>query len=202
MPWFWELEGIFDEQLSDEIDFKAMYLWLDKLTAPTFAKQGPFMGIANRRRIWNVCEQIKEHYLKKLDESAGSDDEDGEVDCSILENSRSLQMPLIQHPEQGVGKMMTVQWIRSWDEIDTQSAVFEAFWNKEGYLVGIGVAFGSNRRVLGQKEDEENGIMSRAVRIPTGQWIKEITLHLSNLDVEDKRRRTIKVEALSVRRPL
>ncbi|KAH8816602.1 hypothetical protein F5884DRAFT_896366 [Xylogone sp. PMI_703] len=46
------------------VNFKKLLLWIDKESAPRGWMSGPFLGIANRRRIWNVCEQLKEAYSK------------------------------------------------------------------------------------------------------------------------------------------
>lgn len=63
MPWFFELHGILerDQTLLHAHDPKRVYLWAEKITRPERWMSGPIMGVANRRRIWTVCEEIMEH---------------------------------------------------------------------------------------------------------------------------------------------
>ena len=46
----------------ENVDYKALSLWLEKMTRPRFAVDAPWLGAANRRRIWNACEQIAGAY--------------------------------------------------------------------------------------------------------------------------------------------
>jgi hypothetical protein len=50
-------------------------------------------------------------------------------------------------------------------------------------LVSLGVKFGSHCCIFGQRESKELGILSCSVPIPPNEWIKDIVLHLSNLDL-------------------
>jgi hypothetical protein len=54
MSWFWELHGhVVDCQARDtELDYRMLFLWLDKTTRSCFGNDSPFLGLANRRRIW------------------------------------------------------------------------------------------------------------------------------------------------------
>jgi hypothetical protein len=57
MPWLnllWPLLGG-EEQQSVEPDYKRLYLWLDRVTTPNYGMDGPFLSLANRRRIRGVC---------------------------------------------------------------------------------------------------------------------------------------------------
>lgn len=63
MPWFWELQELIAESDYPDIDFRGLYLWLDKMTTPRFGMQGILIAIANRRRIWGVCEKIRGMYF-------------------------------------------------------------------------------------------------------------------------------------------
>lgn len=63
MLWFFELHDLLEqyESLSDadEPDWKRIYIWAEAITRPRRWMSGPFMGVANRRYIWNVCEQSR-----------------------------------------------------------------------------------------------------------------------------------------------
>ncbi|KAF9885251.1 hypothetical protein FE257_000611 [Aspergillus nanangensis] len=75
MPWLSEFHalkaGKEKSSLPDDINYKRLYLWLDNMTAPRYGMDNPSLtGVANRRRIWKVCEQLAPRYLKGLEEVA------------------------------------------------------------------------------------------------------------------------------------
>ena len=68
MPWFLELKDIIKEEppiTAEDLDYKRIYLWADKVTTPEFGMRGRFMGVANRRRIWGPCQQLADLYFEK-----------------------------------------------------------------------------------------------------------------------------------------
>jgi hypothetical protein len=65
MPWFFELHELIDSEAFEGINFKALLAWADKMTTAKVGMTGPSMGIANRRRIWGVCEELAERYLPR-----------------------------------------------------------------------------------------------------------------------------------------
>jgi hypothetical protein len=66
-PWFWEASAILSNgTYSEDLDDKSLFLWLEATTRPNFGIDGPFMGIANRRRIWNTCKQLAPQYTEKI----------------------------------------------------------------------------------------------------------------------------------------
>ncbi|KAK3319995.1 hypothetical protein B0T19DRAFT_276705 [Cercophora scortea] len=80
LPWFHgtfqalEAEGIMDNRA-----IKGLVAMLDPLTTPRMGLTGVFMGMANRRRIWGLCEQLKVAYRAK----AGAN-EDESVKAAII----------------------------------------------------------------------------------------------------------------------
>lgn len=68
MVWFWELQEYLKSSQHRVENYKALYLWLDKMTQPMYGLTGAFMALANRRRIWRVCEELAHRYFIKLDE--------------------------------------------------------------------------------------------------------------------------------------
>ncbi|KAF3050559.1 hypothetical protein E8E11_004382 [Didymella keratinophila] len=66
-PWFWEMETLTTGDKLQGFDYKGLFLRLDKVTEPKFGMQGPFMGVANCRRIWSVCGVVADAYNKQLD---------------------------------------------------------------------------------------------------------------------------------------
>ncbi|PON22192.1 hypothetical protein TGAM01_v208873 [Trichoderma gamsii] len=65
MPWSYELLSLLDDESQTSFqnaDFKSLVRWVDQESTPRHWMRGPFMSIANRRRIWHVCEQLKPVY--------------------------------------------------------------------------------------------------------------------------------------------
>ncbi|KAJ4368653.1 hypothetical protein N0V86_009562 [Didymella sp. IMI 355093] len=65
-PWFWEIENLVNSGELRSVNFKALLLWLDGVVRPELGMQGPFMGVANRRRVWRVCGQVADKYETQL----------------------------------------------------------------------------------------------------------------------------------------
>jgi hypothetical protein len=61
--WFPELEDIHTALFSSAtLDFKKLFLWLDAVTKPEFGMHGPFVHIANRRRIMHAVQELLPEY--------------------------------------------------------------------------------------------------------------------------------------------
>ena len=45
------------------IDWMKVYLLFDSVTARPYGMSGVYLGLTNRRRIWNACEQLKPAYM-------------------------------------------------------------------------------------------------------------------------------------------
>ncbi|KAK0634029.1 hypothetical protein B0T14DRAFT_508253 [Immersiella caudata] len=59
LPWFYELIRLLQEpEVGAGLNFSMVLDWAQKVTKPRLAMQGPFLPVANRRRIWGVCEQL------------------------------------------------------------------------------------------------------------------------------------------------
>ncbi|KAF3038607.1 hypothetical protein E8E12_000886 [Didymella heteroderae] len=65
-PWFWETQSLVNGETLQGFDYKGLFLWLDKITEPKLGMQGPFLGVANRRRIWSVCGLVANAYKIQL----------------------------------------------------------------------------------------------------------------------------------------
>ncbi|KAJ5520026.1 hypothetical protein N7463_000479 [Penicillium fimorum] len=68
MPWLWEIHDV-DIFQSQELEGKASNLLVNiqKKSQYTSENDDYIFGLANRRRIWRVCEQIRSRYLEKLE---------------------------------------------------------------------------------------------------------------------------------------
>ncbi|RFU29309.1 hypothetical protein B7463_g7031, partial [Scytalidium lignicola] len=76
MPWNFEMLRLLDSAASDPVNqttkmeshrmnYTKILLWIDEESTPRRWMRGPFMSMANRRRIWDVCEQLEELYWKQ-----------------------------------------------------------------------------------------------------------------------------------------
>lgn len=86
MPWFFELHDILDNLPDSSNDsygttnpkadtlrdksLRGFFVWAYRITTPRVGKTGPFMGVANRCRIWGVCQQLVDPYLARLQSPA------------------------------------------------------------------------------------------------------------------------------------
>ncbi|KAM0547292.1 hypothetical protein ACHAPJ_010427 [Fusarium lateritium] len=70
MPYFIELQEILEDgsQLLAAQDFRKIFFWAQMASEPKSGVTGFMLPIANRRRIWSVCEQIEKHYNRELRE--------------------------------------------------------------------------------------------------------------------------------------
>ncbi|KAL3462676.1 hypothetical protein BJX64DRAFT_137540 [Aspergillus heterothallicus] len=66
-PWLWEVDGlpVFETQELEESVSEILRICRDA-TSHTETRDGYMLGLVNRRRIWGVCEQIREMYLDEL----------------------------------------------------------------------------------------------------------------------------------------
>lgn len=184
MPWFFELHDLLDdEKLMENRDFRKLFLWIEKMTRPRLWMDGPFMGVANRRRIWGVCEQLAERYHARL-EQRNNEDELDETAKLIMKHSDNPHMPLVIYPPQTVSVETTsTQWVRSWTELDSPVAIFETFWDTRGSLTGLAMSFLGNRRLFGH-DDTVNGVTRSVLPIGEPSQLNGFILHLRQVDEE------------------
>ncbi|KAK3367786.1 hypothetical protein B0H63DRAFT_565679 [Podospora didyma] len=70
LPWFYELIPLMsDPERVSDLNLTKVLSWARKVSEPRLGMSGPFMSLANRRRIWTVCEQLAELYRKQTSES-------------------------------------------------------------------------------------------------------------------------------------
>jgi hypothetical protein len=175
VSFFWELDGLLKTTvLPDTFDWRGAFQWLNKITKPTFAMEGPLAGIANRRRIWNVCLQLAPLYHEKLNAET-YEEPSGSETTTILSEAKSFHTPVTMYPQPSAHEVhpMTAQFIRSWSEIGYRACEFDTYWSDPyGGLTGISVTFGSVERVFGSTA----GVKGQSMHIGAGDWIREIKL--------------------------
>lgn len=74
MPWLWEIHDL-DVFESQELEDKASKLLLDIQVKSQYTSKNDdyILGLANRRRIWGVCEQIQSLYFRNLKDISNAD---------------------------------------------------------------------------------------------------------------------------------
>ncbi|KAI3391427.1 hypothetical protein diail_7378 [Diaporthe ilicicola] len=75
LPWFFELQELLeqDDTLLQTNDGQRVFQWAERVTRPEKWLTGPLMSVANRRRIWSVCEQLGEIYWLREEEQNDPD---------------------------------------------------------------------------------------------------------------------------------
>lgn len=179
LPWFWELTSVLESTtFPDGFDHKGLFLWLHTITQPQFGLYGPMMGIANRRRIWRVCQELRPLYkarVKPVQQVEPADDEAKE----ILDRAVNLHLPIVTYPQTKDAQTTFTQFIRSWHEIRHRSCELQTYWNEQSILVGIAVTFGGPQRLFGSTL----GKPGLPLHIDAGDWIQEIRVSIDPLDM-------------------
>lgn len=133
------------------------------------------MGVANRRRIWSVCEQLGDMYWPQKEYNASMSEEE----WLIRRYSKCVPPSLFSSPPATEeNRARTVYWAKTWSEIRSQTKTLESFWDRSGSLVGISLTpDGQEGRLLGLG-DSDDGIVRGSVKLGAKEWIKGLILHL------------------------
>ncbi|KAF4443728.1 hypothetical protein F53441_11370 [Fusarium austroafricanum] len=169
MPYLTHLDThIEDSGLEEDIDFKKLYAWLNTVTKPMYGIGKPFMGIMNRRRIWQSCMDLKSWYDKAAAEPTRQIDPKipKRAYCPLMVKTGPTERPRDQH-------IIKTMWFHSFEEACDLPYVLEAYWNEDELLTGIGTAFGDNLRIFGIKAETKT-----AWRIEAGSQINSLILYL------------------------
>ncbi|OJD31475.1 f-box domain protein [Diplodia corticola] len=169
-----------DPQLmTEDVDYRKLFLWLDHATTPKHWMDGPFLAVANRRRIWGVCEQLADTYHARLARKVLADEPEGMAEL-ILEHADNPQIPLVVWPPPSKDvEFVSVQWVRSLDELTEGSAAeLHAFFGPDGSMVGLAMELGGGpMRVFGQ-DDGVEGVRREMVEIEDPADILGLILHI------------------------
>lgn len=189
MPWFFELHELMeDSEAFEGINFKLLLAWADNITTAKIGMYGPSMGIANRRRIWSVCEQLADRYLPRYVGEVSSDL--SHVEMMIRKLSACVHMPVVCYPMPPRKDHAVAYWIRSWQDVYSDRNILEIFWDAEGSLVGVSLSVDGHRRLFGQ-DDGIDGVVRQALVLEKGDWVTGLILHLPVLCLHAIRRHVV-----------
>ncbi|KAG5293887.1 F-box domain-containing protein [Histoplasma capsulatum G186AR] len=182
MPWFWELHKLVEEDNVPDLDYKNLYLWLNKATMPVYGMRGPFLGIANRRRIWCACAQLAEKYFLSFHQRRDTTDEDFN---SVLQQNQIFQLPMVKYPQPDMEvRTISKQWLHTLEEFNGRSALLETFWSSDDYLMGLTVSFRTSRRPFG-RDAATGGAHQHVLSIESSDWISGLVLYMPVMDLLD-----------------
>ncbi|QSS58989.1 F-box domain-containing protein, partial [Histoplasma capsulatum] len=182
MPWFWELHKLVEEDNVTDLDYKNLYLWLNKATMPVYGMRGPFLGIANRRRIWCACAQLAEKYFLSFHQRESTTDEDFN---SVLQQNQIVQLPMVKYPQSDMEvRTISKQWLHTLEEFNGRSALLETFWSSDDYLMGLTVSFRTSRRPFG-RDAATGGAHQHVLSIESSDWISGLVLYMPVMDLLD-----------------
>jgi hypothetical protein len=175
-PWVWNLPDA-----NAEGDWHRIYNDLVRFSQGEL--KGMILGLANRRRIWNVCSQLADLYLERIRLSSteyviGSDEEE------IVQNSFCVRMQLVRAPASRTFTPMTSYFIDSWKGLNSDEKAVTVFMNDYGYISGISLGMSSDvrpPRLFGVETDVQYGKYHRE-RIFSSDWITGFELNIERID--------------------
>jgi hypothetical protein len=188
LPWFSELRSFIESTISDAIDYKGLFLWVDHLTRPEFGNQGPLIGmaVANRRRIWSAVQDLVPLYKSRVaPPTSPLQPENNQEAQAIADSAVCLHMPVTLFPLPKECTPISTQFIKSWTEISHSPCDFDTFWEKQDgpyfpVLIGISITFpGHQPRIFGSTE----GTPGNPLHIESGLWIRQIVLMIDQIDM-------------------
>lgn len=177
MLWFWEAHNVI--ACSDvEIDFRKFYYFLESQTRFHFAKRGPFMQIANRRRIWSACNELATTYLEdRYPKPIVITDEER---STLYSSSTTRSTVLLRCPNKDDGKELPEtrsQFIYSLNEIKERRKKVESYWCNNHFLIGLSVTIDGERRLFGS-DDGPNlsgaSVSKESVVLERGEWFDKL----------------------------
>ncbi|KAH7228434.1 uncharacterized protein BKA55DRAFT_583647 [Fusarium redolens] len=171
LPFFFELHDYLKEQSQglENRDFRKIFLWADAASKPQSGVTRLMFPVANRRRIWKVCEQIGEIYNQEPHQK--------NVPKSYLEcQARRSEGQVIGDTREPGLYFRSVNFLRDWSEL-LRPWTLDLFWNSEGDLSGISVTFGEDQRIFGH-EPLERGAAQTTGSFPGGVWIRGFVFHI------------------------
>lgn len=171
-PWLWEYYG--SENMSSR-DWQKYYNNVMMQTHKPLleATKGRHVsGLANRRRIWHVCEQVLRLYLEKHDLSKP------EKPISVFEEDvdcRYLPMVATQDEPQFTSK--AALFFNTESDLHSEKQL-KLTWTEKGALSGISVTTGAGEQTFGSLDPDTESVL----HISSDDWIEKLVLSISVIE--------------------
>ncbi|KAK3291519.1 uncharacterized protein B0H64DRAFT_330444 [Chaetomium fimeti] len=199
MPWLIELRRLLeDPRRGPEPNYKVLYMWLNELTTPSFGMDSPLTGLANRRRIWSVCEELAPRYFRQLQVPLQQTPDD-----SMLQRAHCRHLVFVSGAREPQGESWSFQrtlFVYSQDEIKNKLFSFSAYWAEDSRLAGLCVMVGKQKRTFGLTDNDMPDLTKTVMCLAMGDCIKEITLLFVTTDPNKDMAASPRVVGLQVRR--
>lgn len=189
MGWFFELLSCLDDdELRHGSGMRDIFLWAEYLTRPRLRMYGgPFLRIANRRRIWNTsCRELADQYSRKLPHLRTANSKHGALNFreKLLSKATWSRRYVVTHNEQTrlYSKVHKCFWVDEWEDTYEKTHIVEAFFlPSNGFLTGIALTTeGGECRMVGSID--ESHIRFEAV-IPAEDWICGMLVHIPAIEL-------------------
>jgi hypothetical protein len=168
MPWLYDLP----ERKNTGLDWARIY---KELLLKSEKTEHIILGLANRRRIWLLCEQIAESYI------ALKQAKDSQKHSSLLD-AVSDKMIKVGHLPGAKFEMSKLALFDDVEDVGKYESTLKVHWTREGYLLGFSVKTAdSTHHHLGAS----NLVAARtdSVSIPEGDWLRGFVF-ISNDGIE------------------
>jgi hypothetical protein len=180
MLWAWELWLLGKEEL-EGLEYKAVYMWLNKATVPRHGMGGPFLALANRRRIWDACEQLASHYHRRLQMRTLEAPEPAILQSAVCRHR--LWLTDEQVPDDFHSLQRTL-FFYSQEEPKHKPVIYETYWENDGSLIGLGVVVDKQKRIFGRDgADSYYGTKKSTIRLESGSRTTELGLLVATTDL-------------------
>ena len=137
------------------------------------------LGLANRRRIWQTCEQLIKAYLQEVNRR------DHGVEGEIEKNSIATATKLVAHPVEKKAHSLKTCFLRSctWEATLEWDNEFVLYFQEDGRLSGIKMVMEdeSSGEVFGAETDKMESVL-----IPKSTWVSHFEVILSGTDSVEK----------------
>jgi hypothetical protein len=134
------------------------------------------LGLANRRRIWQTCEQLAQVYLEEVKKRHTGDE--GEIERVSISSVTTI----VAHPTQKGAAGLRTCFLKSWEELNVQKTL-KFYFQEDGRLVGISMNVDGNaeNEVFGSKSDIQDSVV-----ISRDTWVSQFELVLSGSNCLDR----------------
>ncbi|RSL45479.1 hypothetical protein CEP54_014253 [Fusarium duplospermum] len=172
-PYFEELWDTLEAEQESlrEQDPRKILLWAEEASKPRVGMSGFLMPVANRRRIWGVCEQIERLYDENCPER--------DTTCDMEDIAMGNKMHFVGYNGKTVVDTEQSYWIQSWDEYSQDRPwTLHTFWNSDWDMTGISVSFEDEEPRMFGRCGEEEGAWETVKELPSERWIRGFVFHV------------------------